>query len=327
MEASAPEPELRPGEALIRPTRKGIDIEDLAAAGAGSMFQGVLGHEFVGVVERVAGSGPAGSAGGGASVARRDDSKWVGKRVVGSPVVVCGSCDRCRSGLSAHCRARSVMGLRSRDGCFAERFALPVRNLHEVPRNVDDDTAVFALAVAGALHAAQVVRIEGRPYVTVLGDSVDGLLSAQVMARLNASVRLLGREPALFGLCERWGVKHRHVDEVGRRQDQDVVVDCTGESAGLELATQLLRPRGKVVVRAAAGGDEGRLGAVVAAVHENELEVHGARGENLGEALHMLGSGAVDVSCLVSARARLTDGPDALRIASKPGQVKVLLAA
>ena len=70
-----------------------------------------------------------------------------------------------------------------------------------------------------------------------------------VMAKLNASVRLVGRYSEKLAVCEKWGIKHRHVDDVGRRSDQDIVVDCTGSPDGLDLALRLVRPRGTVVLK------------------------------------------------------------------------------
>lgn len=307
------------GEALIRPLRMGVSGFDARAAAGGAGAGGglTLGHRFVGVVERLHES------------ADRDLRKrWEGKRVAGSINVVCGRCDMCRAGLSNHCRARRILGVSGWDGCFAERFTLPVRNLAEVPAAVDDDRAVFAEPLAGALHAAQLVRVEGKPYVTVLGDGIDGLLCAQVMARLNASVRLLGRRPEKFALCERWGIKHRHIDEVGRRSDQDIVVDCMGGGAGLSLALGLVRPRGKVVLRPSVGGpesaaapDRGALDLIVS----GEIEVLGARCGSIADAVAALARAEIDVLPLITRRARLSDGPAALLAAAAPEQITVLL--
>lgn len=313
------EPTPRPGEALIRPLRLGIGAADLAVAGGRLPFVGVMGHQFVGVVERVE-----------ARAGRDDAKRWTGKRVVGSINVVCGACELCKGGLSTHCRARAVMGLHARDGCFADRFTLPLVNLFEVPKGVDDDAAVFAEPLASVIHAGQMLRIEGKPYVTVIGDGVGGLLAAQVMARLNASVRLLGRVPEKFTLCEKWGIKHRHVDDVGRRQDQDVVVDCSGTAEGLTLAMQLVRPRGKIVLRTipapvpdlpvGAGQAVDLTPAVV-----NELELIGARCGPIPEALAMLAKGQVEVPSLITARMKLADGVAALRKAAEPAQIRVVM--
>lgn len=317
--AEAPAP--GPGEALIRPVRAGVSAFDaLAAAGGVPAGDGALpltlGHQFAGVVERLH------------EDADRDLRKrWERARVVGSINIVCGRCDMCRAGLSSHCRDRRVLGMSGRDGCFAERFTLPLRNLVEVPAAVDDDRAAFAEPLAGALHAAQLVRVEGKPYVTVLGDSVDGLLCAQVMARLNASVRLLGLSPEKYTLCERWGIKHRHIDEVGRRSDQDIVVECTGTVAGLELALRLVRPRGKIVLRSGAPGGDGRgVGAgLLELIVAGEIQVLGARCGSVADAVATLSRGEIDVLPLITRRAKLADGAAALKAAGEPAQIKVLL--
>ncbi len=318
----APEPALSPGEALIRPTLTGIASSDLAVASGRLAFEGVMGHEFVGVVERVE------AARGGSPEAA---SRLVGKRVVGSIAVSCGACALCRGGLAQHCPQRQVIGLHGRDGCFAERLTLPLANLEEVPKGVDDPRAVFAQAAAAALHAIHMLRIEGKPYVTVLGDGVMGLLCAQVMARRNASVRLLGTRPEKFSLCERWGIKHRHAGEVGKRQDQDVVVDCTGSAAGLGLALSLVRPRGKVLIKSAPAPvpasalPPGEPGADLSPAVVNEIEIIGSRCGRLGEGLNAIAQGEIDVLALVSARMRLADAAEALRAAASPASVKVVM--
>lgn len=295
------------GEAIIRPRWVALSPFDLSPQHGMPI---TLGHQFVGVVESL-----------GPDADRETRRRWEGKRVVGSIDIVCSKCDLCRAGLAAHCRHRRMLGMRGWEGCLAERFKLPVRNLVEITASVDDQEAVFAHMLSGALHAAQLVRVEGKPYVTVLGDSAEALLCAQVMARLNASVRLLGERQ--FTLCEKWGIKHRHQGEVGRRQDQDIVVDCTADGDwGFALAMQLVRPRGRIVLRgnAALSG-----GLNLAPLIEDELQVLGARHGSIADAVAMLASGAIDTLPLITKRARLADGVAALRTAAEPDQITVIV--
>lgn len=310
--------EPRPGEALIRPTRLGIASPDLAVLAGRVKFAGTLGHEFVGVVERV-------------NPARDAQREWEGRRVVGASPAPCLACGLCRAGLAQHCQQRTVLGLRGRDGCFADRFTLPVANLVEVPRRVDDDHAIFAYALGAALHAVQMIRIEGKPYVTVLGDGPVGLLAAQAAARLNASVRLLGRHAPKYQLCERWGIKHRHEGEAGRRNDQDVVVDCTGSASGLALALGLVRPRGTVILRSAPAplpasclpGDA--PGPDLSAAVANEVEIRGASGCALAEAMVVIARCGVEVLSLITRRFRLADAQAAFDAARDDHAIKVVL--
>ena len=121
-----PQPTPQADEALIRVLVAGICATDLELVkGYAGGFRGVLGHEFVGVVEEAA------------------DGDWVGRRVVSSINIGCGQCQMCRQYGPAHCAHRLVPGIHHRDGVFADYVALPVANLHHVPDEVDDETAVF----------------------------------------------------------------------------------------------------------------------------------------------------------------------------------------
>ena len=308
------------GEVVIEPTRLGVCATDLELCAGYMDFSGVLGHEFVGVVR---------------DAASKRDKKWVGKRVVGSINCVCGKCDMCKAGLKEHCRNRTVLGIAGRDGCFADAFALPAANLFEVPDNIDDDHAVFTEPLAAAFQILRQLTIEGRPFITVLGDGRLGLLCAQVMSRLNATVRCVGKHTEKLELCERWGVKHRLLEDVGLRRDQDIVVDCTGSRDGLVTAMGMVRPRGTIVLKTTvaptpASEESATKSGIANPVDLSPLVIHeikviGSRCGPFPDALAALSAEQVDVVSLISRRMKLADGADALRTAAKPGVVKVLM--
>lgn len=313
---TAAEPELRPGEALIRPIRMAIGFADIRLAAAKPDLPPVtLGREFVGLVEKVIPLTPT-----------REKHPLLGRRVVGSSNIACGECDLCQRGLASHCRGRAVIGVSGRDGCFADRLALPLRNLHAVPNEVDDDSAALAESLASAIQCVQQLRIEGKPYITVLGDGCVGLLTAQVMNRLNASVRIVGEHESRLELAGKWGIKHRLSRDVGRRADQDIVVDCTGAPEGFGLAMRLVRPRGKILLK---GPIHPALGAPwtvdLTPIASNEIELLGSRCGPIAEALETLRRRDVDVVSLITKRARLDDAIAAIQAAGRPEQVKVLL--
>ena len=283
-------------------------------------FNGVLGHEFVGVVEDANAAGPDRTA-----ADRKAIRTWIGKRVVGSINCVCGLCDMCRAGLREHCRARTVLGITGRDGCFAEAFTLPATNLFEVPDHIDDDHAVFVEPMAAAHQILRQLTIEGRPYITVLGDGRLGLLCAQVLTQLNATVRCVGKHHKKLQHCEKWGVKHRVLDDVGLRNDQDIVVDCTGSTNGLTTAMAMVRPRGTIVLKTTVATNHSQDSLDLSPIVINEIRVIGSRCGPFPDALEALSAGTVDVLTLISRRMKLSDGVDALRTADKSGILKVLL--
>jgi threonine dehydrogenase-like Zn-dependent dehydrogenase len=306
-----PRPQPERGEALIRARKAAVSAIDLELCKGMFGFTGTLGHEFVGAVESIDGE---------------DRTDLIGKRVVGSVAAVCGRCDMCVAGLSNHCRNKTVLGMQGRDGCLADWLVLPVSNLVAVPDPVDDDHAVFVEPLAAAIQSARQLTIEGKPYITVLGDGPLGLLMVQVMAKLNASVRLIGRYSEKLALCEKWQIKHRHADDIGRRADQDIVVDCTGTCGGLELAMQLVRPRGTIVLKTMLAGETGVAAEVDRSpIVMKEITLLGSRSGPISEALSMIAGGAVDVVSLIGKRMTLNDGPAVLRAAAQPGMLKVLV--
>lgn len=306
------------GEALVRVTRVALTRDDLEEARKGGGLAVTLGTQFVGRVEKIN------------PVMNGTTSGWEPRRLVGQLVAVqaeiaCGKCDLCTRGLSAHCRAkvwmgRGAAGSGSRDGGLADLVAVPLSCLVAAPEHVDDDRAVFAATVAAAAHTAQQIRVEGRPYITVLGDGPIGLLTAQVLARLNASVRVLGRHEHKLELCAKWGVKHRPLGEAGLRADQDVVIDCTGTREGLETALRLVRPRGKVLVKSAPSE-----AVDVTRVVEGEIELIGSRGGSLAEGMALIAREQVDVVSLISRRFKLEQGIEALKAAGQAESLRVLV--
>ncbi|MCA9296978.1 MAG: alcohol dehydrogenase catalytic domain-containing protein [Phycisphaerales bacterium] len=301
-------PTLHAGDALIEPLRAAVSAIDIERC-RGFGHDGILGHQFAGVVRDVADAA---------------DRAWIGTRVVGKPSTSCGRCELCTRGLADHCRERTVLGMERRDGCFADRFTLPVKNLVALPADVDDDHAVFACDVAAAHQTIRQLTVSGKPYVTVLGDGPLGLITAQLMSTLNASVRVIGRYSEKLALCEKWGVKQRHMDDIGRRADQDIVVECTGTPAGLELALKLVRPRGVVVLKSIITPTAPRH-IDLSMLAMREISLVGSFGGSIADAVTTLRRLDVDVISLIGRRMRLDDGPAILEAALEPGALKVVV--
>lgn len=324
--ADVPEPTVREGEALVAVTRVLLGPADVGAGAGvpaplspGRAFIGTLGSQFVGVVKSVSLPPDPGAA-------LKSKSALVGKRVAVNPVSACATCDLCRAGLSAHCRARRVLGVHGSDGGCASLASVPLGSLLAVPDSVDDDRAVFASPLASALHAVNMLRAERTSYITILGDGLLAMLTAQALARMNKSVRLLTSRVERQRLCEQWGIKHRAPDEPGRRQDQDVVVDCTGRPEGLRLALQFVRPRGIVLLKGLGAGGPGWTTPVdLSPAVENEVQILGSRDGPLPDALRILSEDTIDVRSLISKRYRLDDAATALTAASE-GLTGVLVA-
>jgi threonine dehydrogenase-like Zn-dependent dehydrogenase len=298
------EPAMAEGDTLIRVHQAGICSTDLEIVRGYMGYKGIPGHEFVG------------------TIVDSPDPNLVNKRAVGEINIVCGRCDLCVAGLSNHCRNRSVLGIANHPGAFADLVRLPANNVHVLPDTIDNDQAVFVEPLAAAYQVLKQVKVDSRTWVTVLGDGRLGLLVAQVLRNAGCPVRVIGKHPTKLALCEKWSIRSRGVSEIAPRHDQDIVVECTGSASGLEIAMQMVRPRGTIVLKStlAAGKAINLAPAVV-----DEISIVGSRCGPFRQAIQALGTWQVDVVSLIQRRHRLEQGIEAFALAGRPGVLKVLL--
>lgn len=299
-----PTPTPPAGEALIRVRLAGVCNTDLELAKGYYPYTGVPGHEFVGQVE----SAP-GAAG------------WTGRRVVGEINAACGACAQCAAGRRTHCERRTVLGIVNRDGAFAQHLVLPVANLHAVPDDLPDELAVFTEPVAAALRVHEQVAVAARDHVVVIGDGKLGQLIAQTLAGTGCDLLVVGRNPRKRESLAALGIRAEDAGALPARR-ADVVVECTGNPEGLELARRAVRPRGTIVLKSTYHGQT-RLD--VSAVVVDEVTLMGSRCGPFAPALAALATGAVRVGHMVDARYPLADALEAFAHAGRPGAMKVLI--
>ncbi len=302
-EENRPTPEPAAGECLVRVHQAGICATDLHIQAGYMNFQGVLGHEMVGTVEQ----GPA---------------EWLGKRVVAEINCVCGRCDMCQRGLSPHCPTRTVLGILGCDGCFADYVAVPARNLHAVPDALADEQAVFVEPLAAACQILVQCPIDARSRVVVIGPGRLGLLAAQVLSTTGCKLTVVGRNRDKLERCEKKGIQGIHVDELRAAKDHDVVVDCTGSPAGLELAMQLVRPRGTIVLKSTYAKPSPINPAPIVI---DEVTLLGSRCGPFPEAINALTRGAVEVQSMISRTFPLERAAEAMAAAKDSQHIKILL--
>lgn len=312
-----PRPVPPPGEALIRVRLAGICNTDLEIVRGYMGFRGVLGHEFVGVVEECAVRSEAVR-----SEARSEvECRLIGQRVVGEINAYCGECPTCRAGRPTHCPSRTTLGIWGRDGAFAGYLTLPIRNLHIVPDDVPDEVAVFTEPLAAALEILEGVHLRPTDRVVVLGDGKLGLLVAQVLALTGCDLIAVGRHREKLDILARRGIPTA-LESEAEGLSADVVVECTGRPEGFAAARRILRPRGALVLKSTY---HGRVEADLTGLVVDEITLVGSRCGPFPPALRLLQRGLVDVRSLVSAAYPLARGVEAFARAAQPGVLKVLL--
>jgi len=296
-----PDPQARAGEAIVKVRMAGICGTDLELARGYMSYRGVLGHEFVGQVV--------------------ESAQHAGRRVVGEINAGCGRCDACIAALERHCPNRTVLGILGRDGCFADYLRIPDRNLLVVPDAMSDEFAVFTEPVAAAYEIFAQVRIPRNATIAVLGDGRLGAIVAMALKAEQYTAIVGGHHREKLARLSALGIATALAAELD--PGFDVVIDCTGASAGFARAIELVRPRGTIVLKstaAAAADPAPRLNDIVV----NEISVVGSRCGRFAPALDALASGKLDVTALISAVYPLEDALAAFAAAAEPSNFKVL---
>lgn len=292
-------------EALVRVTTSGICNTDIEIVRGYAGFEGTIGHEFVGVVEE-------------------GDAGLVGKRVVGEINAGCGKCTRCLKGDPRHCPGRTVLGIKGRDGAHAEFLRLPSRNLISVPDSVPDEQAVFVEPLAAALGITEQVEIGPDTSVGVVGDGKLGLLCAFALAQRSKNVVIVGKHERKLEYAEVRDIEAVWLPTVGKFEPVfDVIVEASGSESGFATALDMVRPRGKIVLKSTFHGKpQWEAWRVVV----DEITIVGSRCGRFEPALKLLQEGKVELEDMISAQFPLSKGVEAIAEAQKPGVMKVLLS-
>ncbi|MEC4813742.1 MAG: alcohol dehydrogenase catalytic domain-containing protein [Scytonema sp. PMC 1069.18] len=297
-----PIPKPPSGEALVRVLCAGICNTDLELKRGYYPYTGILGHEFVGVVEQ----GP---------------EHLVNQRVVGEINAACGQCRFCRSGQPTHCENRTVLGIVNRNGAFADYLCLPTENLHIIPENVQTVEATFTEPLAAALEIQQQVQVRPDDRVLVVGDGKLGQLVAQTIALTGCELLVVGRHRDKLANLEAQGIKTGFSDSVKDRTF-DISVECTGNAEGFVIAHRALRSRGTLVLKSTYAGN---LSLDASSLVVDEITLIGSRCGPFLPALELLAQQRVDVKPLIHAQYPLRDGLKAFEHAQTKGVLKVLL--
>jgi len=299
--SDVPTPSVVAGTALVRVGFAGICSTDLQILQGYMGFRGIPGHEFVGRVV----DGPEG---------------WAGRRVVAEINFACGRCETCAAGRRRHCPARTVLGIQDADGAFADFVRIPIENLHVVPDEVPDRTAVFVEPLAAAFEAEAQTRGLAGGHATVLGAGKLGLLIAQVLAARGDRVSVVCRSSGARRRVEELGLAA--TDAKSATRGRDLVVEATGSIEGLAIAMDLVRPLGTIVAKSTVAAHH-TLDLAPIVIHE--ISLIGSRCGPFEPALEALRTNAVSVAPLLEGIYPIERGAEAFEAAARPGALKFLL--
>lgn len=297
-----PSPEMKDGEARVRVLCAGICNTDLELIRGYYPYKGILGHEFVGVVEE----GP---------------ENLINRRVVGEINAACGYCQFCLRDEPTHCENRSVLGIVNRNGAFADYLSLPSVNLFPVADNIPTEIATFTEPIAAALEIQAQVKINPEHRVLVVGDGKLGQLVAQTLSITGCDLLAVGRHSEKLANLSARGIKTGFAEDIQQRTF-DIAVECTGNPGGFAIAQGALRPRGILVLKSTYAGN---LSLDASSIVVDEITLIGSRCGRFAPALELLAQEKIDVQPLIDARYPLNEGLKAFEHAQTKGTQKVLL--
>ena len=269
-------------------------------------YNGILGHEFVGVVEEV----------------NSEDKTLLGKRVVGEINCGCGDCEYCKQGLERHCFNRQTLGIWKKDGCMAEYVTMPIKNLLEVPENVTNEEAVMVEPLAAALEILEQLHICPDSKVLVLGDGKLGLTIALALSGAGLNVTQVGKHSNKLEITKKQGVKTILLNDLEITKTWDVVVEATGSINGFETALSLTKPRGVLVLKSTvASGKEFNFAPIVI----DEITILGSRCGQFAPALRLLEQKRIDFKPLISDVYSVDKAIEAFEKNKEKSSIKVLI--
>lgn len=296
------------GEALIKVSLAGICNTDFEITKGYMGYKGILGHEFVGVVEEI----------------NDEDKSLLGKRVVAEISYGCHKpdCEWCNQGLVRHCPDRHTIGIWRKDGCFTEYITLPLEVLFEVPENVSNEQVVFVEPLAAACEILEQLHIQPIQKVLVQGDGKLGLTTALTLNAFNYDVTLVGKHQNKLDIAKAQGVKTILLDDLDVKPEWEVVVEATGSISGFETAMALTKPRGTLVLKSTvAGSKEFNLAPIVI----NEITVLGSRCGQFKPALRLLENNRIDFKSFISGIYSVDDAIEAFEKNKDKDTLKVLI--
>lgn len=233
-------------------------------------FRGVMGHEFVG------------------EVIESSDKSLVGKRVVGELNATCGECVYCKTGRPTHCNERRVLGMKNKDGAFAEYMTIDTNLLHVVPEELPTEIAIFTEPLAAAFEILTQIHVSPDKNAAVLGDGRLALFVAQVLAQTGIDLTVIGKHEEKLELFKSFA----KVTTEGELEGYEYVAECTGSPSGLQKALDLVRKKGTIILKSTyAGTVDVNMSMVVV----NEISIVGSRCGPFEPALKMLKEGKISL--------------------------------
>ena len=254
--------------------------------------QRVIGHELLGEVVE---AGPE---------ATRDWGLRPGDVVSAESHIICNTCYQCRIGDNHVCATARIIGINV-DGCFAEYVKLPAQALWPTDiRKIRPEVAALQEPFGNAVHACTKVNLRGKS-VAIIGCGTIGLFAVAVARALGAR-QVIGVEPmpihiemarklgadAVVEPSKTTETSYVHDEGITRRILEltdgvgvDVALEMSGSNAALNTAISAVRRGGHVILFGLKSGE-----AVIESLERvivDGISLHAVIGRRIFETWHI----------------------------------------
>lgn len=326
-----PQPVLSDGDdALVKVKLSSIcgsDLHLLHGKTPGMRPGGTIGHEFVGEVIE---TGP------------RVNDVRKGQRVVGSFLIACGACTRCRAQRFNFCEQRRALGsgelTGDLDGAQAEFVRVPVAgvNLKVLDDALSNERALFGGDIlTTGVYGAHLTQAGTQDTAVVVGAGPVGLFTALALRRTGARTIVVDTdEQRTRWAHEQLGLEvitgDEAPDEVARLTGgslAEAAVDAVGAIPALKTALRCVKEGGRVVVLGVYGAERMELAMGRAWVRGLDLRFAGMANiqGHWRDALNAVRTNEIDPTALITHRLNLDQAEEGYELFESREALKVVL--
>jgi 2-desacetyl-2-hydroxyethyl bacteriochlorophyllide A dehydrogenase len=325
-EVETPTP--KPGEVLVKVKAVSICGSDLAGYRGGNTMRVaplIMGHEFAGEVAAL---------GEGVTTAK------IGDKVGVYTNMFCGYCPACKAGLTNVCENRRIIGTTMAggpyDGAMAEYLVAPEGKL--LPVSGKRTYAEYALAepLSTGLRSVRLAGDVKGKTVAVIGCGPIGLLTIMTLkhfgAKTIAAMDVVDKRLDMAKQCGATDLVNTNDDvktfthNLTEGAGVDIVFDCVGAEATVNLGADIVRLGGKVIWVGLAQ-PKLQFDFKHAAVKELTFQSVYLYITELEEGLELIENGDIDVKQIITSEYPMSEGARIFEelVSGSPNEIKVIL--
>jgi 2-desacetyl-2-hydroxyethyl bacteriochlorophyllide A dehydrogenase len=315
---------LAPDEVRVSVAYCGICGSDLHLRASEAIPAGaVMGHEFSGTISEL-------------GEAVREFS--AGDRVAVYPFASCGECSNCRRGDHHVCEqaATTGLGLGINPGAYAQSVVVRESMLLPIPDQLSLEHGALVEPLAVGLHGVNIGEASAGDRCVVIGAGPIGVVTALALkARGVEQLLVVERNERRRERMRSLGIDALGLDELQLTVPEalggnlpDLVFECAGNPAAPQLALELVRYRG-IIVLLGVLEEPIEISQLVMLIKEAQMRASFAyRRDEFEQAIELLAAGRLPADQLITGTAPLEQAQRMFELLEDPAteQIKILLA-